>query len=630
MRRAIIFIGILLCTLSSKAQNVVELSVNNDTTICAGSSIPLQAYLMNAPSATQTYTVQGIGFNPDPFLSPNSVTLGDDDQTRALNIGFDFCFFGNSYQQFIIGSNGWISFSANQPNSWAGFTLPNSSGLVPQNVIMGPWQDLDPRWGGSISYAIYGNAPYRRLVVSYHQVPHYASGANGCGVTTTAQIKLFETSNVIEIHLLNKPICSAWNNGIAAEGIHNSTGTMAYVVPGRNNSTWAANGDAYAFLPNGFQSQNINWYANGQSIGTGASLIYTPTQSQTITAIAQFGCNNTLYDTARFNVSINQALVSVQQVKNISCNGLKDAILQANVNGGIPPYNYNWNTIPAQTTASITVGTGAYTVHLSDSLGCTATASINVSQPAKLSASPIVTIPPTCSYAKDGMITLSCAGGTAPYQYIWNTGLNAQHIDKLENGDYHVLVEDANHCKDSLDFHFNTPVLQVYAGLDYAIFAGESVHPEPLLNTTTPLTYSWTPEIDILGEHSLHPILTPQKSTNYTLTIQDMKGCKASDELTVTVKVLTDLPIYNAFTPNKDGNNDVFSLKMFNDKIQLEDFSIYNRYGQKIFATRSLQEGWDGTFKGEEQEIGTYIYEIRFLDANGDEHIKKGDIILMR
>jgi gliding motility-associated-like protein len=193
-----------------------------------------------------------------------------------------------------------------------------------------------------------------------------------------------------------------------------------------------------------------------------------------------------------------------------------------------------------------------------------------------------------------------------------------------------VLVEDANHCKDSLDFHFNTPVLQVYAGLDYAIFAGESVHPEPLLNTNTPLTYSWTPEIDILGEHSLHPILTPHKSTNYTLTIQDMKGCKASDELTVTVKVLTDLPIYNAFTPNKDGNNDVFSLKMFNDKIQLEDFSIYNRYGQKIFATRSLQEGWDGTFKGEEQEIGTYIYEIRFLDANGDEHIKKGDIILMR
>lgn len=630
MRRAILFIGILLCTLSSRAQNVVELSVNNDTTICAGSSIPLQAHLMNAPSATQTYMVQGIGFNPDPFLSTNSVTLGDDDQTRALNIGFDFCFFGNSYQQFIIGSNGWISFSANQPNSWAGFTLPNSSGLVPQNVIMGPWQDLDPRWGGTISYAIYGNAPYRRLVVSYHQVPHYASGANGCGVTTTAQIKLFETSNVIEIHLLNKPVCSTWNNGIAAEGIHNSTGTMAYVVPGRNNSTWAANGDAYAFLPNGFQSQNINWYANGQWIGTGANLNYTPTQSQTISAIAQFGCNNTLYDTARFNVSINQALVSVQQVKNISCNGLKDAILQANVNGGIPPYNFNWNTIPAQTTASITVGTGSYTVHLSDSLGCTATASINVSQPAKLSASPIVTIPPTCSYSKDGMITLSCAGGTAPYQYIWNTGLNAQHIDKLENGDYHVLVEDANHCKDSLDFHFNTPVLQVYAGLDYAIFAGESVHPEPLLNTTTPLTYSWTPEIDILGEHSLHPILTPHKSTNYTLTIQDMKGCKASDELTVTVKVLTDLPIYNAFTPNKDGNNDVFSLKMFNDKIQLEDFSIYNRYGQKIFATRSLQEGWDGTFKGEEQEIGTYIYEIRFLDANGDEHIKKGDIILMR
>jgi gliding motility-associated-like protein len=109
-----------------------------------------------------------------------------------------------------------------------------------------------------------------------------------------------------------------------------------------------------------------------------------------------------------------------------------------------------------------------------------------------------------------------------------------------------------------------------------------------------------------------------------------MKGCKASDELTVVVKILTDIPIYNAFTTNKDGNNDIFSLKMFNDKIQLEDFSVYNRYGQKIFATRSIQEGWDGTFQGEDQEIGTYIYEVRFLDANGEEHIKKGDIVLMR
>lgn len=630
MKRLVFFIGFFLLGLSLKAQQVVELTANNDTTICAGTNLTLQANLLNAPRATQTYTVQPIAFSPDPWIGSTAVSLGDDDQTRALNIGFDFCFFGNSYQQFYIGSNGWISFSANQPNSWAGFTLPNSGGLVPQNVIMAPWQDLDPRWGGSISYAIYGTAPYRRLVVSYNQVPHYAAGANGCGVSTTAQLKLFETSNRIEIHILNKGVCTAWNNGNATEGIHNASGSNAYVIAGRNNAQWSANGDANAFIPNGSQTQNINWYANGSFIGNGNTLNYSPSQSVFIQAIAQFGCSNSLFDTASFKLAIDQVAVSIQSVKGISCNGSNDGILMATPNGGTAPFSLSWNTSPIQNTSTIQVGTGAYTVHLTDSFACTATATINVAQPAKLSASPIVTIPPTCSYSKDGMITLSASGGTAPYNYYWNSGANAQHIEHLDNGDYHVIVEDANHCKDSLDFHFNTPLLQVYAGLDYSIFAGETVHPEPMLNTNAPLVYSWTPEINILGEHSLHASLSPKKSTTYTLTIQDMKGCKASDELLVNVKVLTDLPVYNAFTPNKDGNNDVFSLKMFNDKIQLEELSVYNRYGQKVYATRSILEGWDGTFQGEEQEIGTYIYEIRFLDANGDEHIKKGDIILMR
>ncbi|GBL34667.1 hypothetical protein EMGBS15_02620 [Filimonas sp.] len=67
----------------------------------------------------------------------------------------------------------------------------------------------------------------------------------------TQQIVLHELTNEIDLNVKRKPLCAGWNGGIAHEGIQNAAGTVAYMVPGRNGTQWAANDDAYRFTPNG-------------------------------------------------------------------------------------------------------------------------------------------------------------------------------------------------------------------------------------------------------------------------------------------------------------------------------------------------------------------------------------------
>ena len=625
------FLSLILVTAGIKAQSVPELVVRNDTTICIGQPILLQSHLLNAPGNTNNYAVNPIPFNPDPFIAGTRVILNDDDQTGLIHIGFNFCYFGNTYSNFIIASNGWVGFSSGQSNTWSGNTIPNASGFVPKNAIMLPWQDLDPRWGGQISYQLYGTAPFRRLVVSYNNIPLYASGMSGCGVAFTGQIKIFETTNVIETQILNKPVCTTWNSGAATHGIQNSNGSVAYVVNGRNNSVWSTSGEGYAFQPNGASNVNVNWFCNNVVIASGTNVLYTPSSSCQLIAVAYYGCGATLTDSAKLTVTVDNLTVSNTITHPISCNGLSNGQITANATAGAGGVVFNWNTNPTQTAASANnLSAGAYTVTVSDLAGCIASATTILTQPAILNLSATTLIAPTCSYSADGQIALTTAGGTAPYFYKWSNDSKSEDLVNLTNGTYKVLVMDNNGCIDSFTTNLNTPEIKVTAGADQEIYAGQSATVEAQVNTANTFTFTWSPELNVNAVHSARTTLSPRKTTPYTVSISDANGCIATDEITVFVNVMTQLPIYNAFTPNHDGNNDLFTLRLFHEMIQLVSFRIYNRYGQPVYSSEDIDNGWDGTFNGKDQEIGTYIYEVSFLDANSEPHLLKGNVSLLR
>lgn len=113
------------------------------------------------------------------------------------------------------------------------------------------------------------------------------------------------------------------------------------------------------------------------------------------------------------------------------------------------------------------------------------------------------------------------------------------------------------------------------------------------------------------------------------LTVYNKKGC--SDTASVLLSIQPDpIGLPNAFSPNGDGKNEVFRALNITNQVLLE-FSVYNRYGQRVFFTLQPGSGWDGTFGGRPCEIGTYYYVLRYrLPGSDAAYVLKGDVVLVR
>jgi gliding motility-associated-like protein len=95
----------------------------------------------------------------------------------------------------------------------------------------------------------------------------------------------------------------------------------------------------------------------------------------------------------------------------------------------------------------------------------------------------------------------------------------------------------------------------------------------------------------------------------------------------ITVNYCIDIP--NAFSPNSDGLNDVFRV-ISSGAFSNVDLKIYNRWGQLIFESAGVNNGWDGTFKGIPANVGVYVYTVTVRLANGETFIKNGNVTLLR
>jgi hypothetical protein len=190
-----------------------------------------------------------------------TVIPSSDDVTHGpFNIGFTFTFFGNNFTQFYVGSNGWIGFSANQTTGYVAQFIPNAGS--PKNAILADWEDLLPG-SANIYYQTIGTAPNRKLVVSFNNVPHYGCRSN----LHTFQFVLYETTNVIDINTVSKPLCNGNN---ATQGLVNSAGTTVVPVDGRNASQWSVNvGETKRFTPD---SPDIDWVLKSTKYTTSAGL----------------------------------------------------------------------------------------------------------------------------------------------------------------------------------------------------------------------------------------------------------------------------------------------------------------------------------------------------------------------
>ena len=153
------------------------------------------------------------------------------------------------------------------------------------------------------------------------------------------------------------------------------------------------------------------------------------------------------------------------------------------------------------------------------------------------------------------------------------------------------------------------------------------------LNADSLLYYWWTPDDGSLNNNNINnPIATPHVTTTYTVYGMDQYGCVDSNFITIYVDSSMHECIPTGFTPNNDGLNDYFHPigLIFQN---LVDFRVYNRWGQQVFYTSSADsKGWDGTFNGVPQDMGTYYYTIIVArpGGQGQNVVYKGDVTLIR
>lgn len=547
MKKKILFLAGLFFGISKLYSQTIDASPETQT-ICGGGTATLTAVVTpgggGGSAPTNSYAVSSIPYLPDPYNTGTFVALTDDSQSGVLPIGFTFCFFGSNYTNFYIGSNGWIAFGPTA-TTFTSAPIPSAAAAIPKNCIMGPWQDWNPGISGGpyINYQTLGVAPFRRLVVSWNNCPMFS-----CTTTLgTFQITIYETTNVIENHILSKPNCPTWAGGTAVQGIHNAAGTVAFTVPGRNSTAWTAALESWRYTPNGTSAYQINWYILPANtlIGTGSPITVTPPTSPQYyyAEVVDINACPTGAATNKDTVEVISTNVAVDAGPYTPiCSGQSTGL---SATSGTAT-SYSWSPAgslsnPAISNPVATPGTTTtYTVSVTDAMGCVGSDTVTVAI-----ANPIANAGAGVAICMGSSTTLNATGGGT---YSWSpaTGLSNPAIanpvaNPTATTTYTVTVtQGALACTSTSVVTVTVnPVPVVNAGPNVAICNGAST----ILNASGATTYVWSPGGTLSSTTVSNPTASPFITTTYTVVGTDGNGCSSSDNVVVSVN---PIPIINA------------------------------------------------------------------------------------
>jgi len=370
----------------------------------------------------------------------------------------------------------------------------------------------------------------------------------------------------------------------------------------------------------------------GLSNTSGGAVIAMPGFSRryTVTVTAPNGC--TASDSVYLNVQQSPAITAAT-TDSLICSG-SSAHLAAISSS---PVTYKWSPslnlddVSSATPVAKPSATTNYIVEATGANGCKVYDSVLVSvkQVQTFSIEPsLITV---CTGTP---VTLKANGGDT-YNWLPSKTISATEgavvtVKPSANTEYKVVVKDtACAISDTLTATVNI------AGLTGANVT-KSNDVDCMLTSSTlkaagGIKYRWFPAMGLSDSTIANPVASPLQTTTYHVEITNAGGCTTIDSVTVNVfkgSVENGYQLPTAFTPNNDGNNDCFSVRKWG-AVSSIDFSIYNRSGNLVFHTTNPSDCWDGTYKGEKQAYGTYIYVIRAQVSCGVVN-KKGTVVLLR
>jgi gliding motility-associated-like protein len=405
----------------------------------------------------------------------------------------------------------------------------------------------------------------------------------------------------------------------------------------------------------------IQWFINGNAVTGGTGLLFSSNSlnnNDQITAIftpsssclaGQTATSNliliTVNPTVTPSISISTASTQICEGTNITFNAIVSG-------GGSNPqvqWLINGNAVAGATSNSFSSSTLAntdqITVQLTSNAPC-ASPNIAISNSLVMSVLPIGT--PSISITSDRnvicvgqSVTFNATfdvGGSSP-QFTWQIGGNSFTTTEpiyiasgiSSTADVTCTMTSNYACTTNNTAISNTIGIQVNQvpsvslSEDVTIQEGETTN---LVATTQEnLNYIWTPAATLSCGDCLTPTASPIESTVYTFVVTDpATSCSSSDSLKVTVIRNYDIWVPTAFSPNADSNNDFFFVR--GNNVKEFTIRIYDRWGNKVFQTSNLAEGWNGEYQNRIINSGILVYVLDYILNDGVTGNMKGNITI--
>ncbi|GAB5526048.1 MAG: hypothetical protein Roseis2KO_39200 [Roseivirga sp.] len=298
---------------------------------------------------------------------------------------------------------------------------------------------------------------------------------------------------------------------------------------------------------------------DGTTFGTADTFGSLAAGSYTVTLQDANGCTATVAATVDEPTAITLSFTTT----DISCNGATDGEITPATTGGTAPYEYSLDGTNFQSGAFTGQAAGTYTLTVRDGNGCTETASVTITEPVALSGTVAVT-DVLCFGDADGSITISAAGGTAPYEYSTDgsTFQSGDSFSALAAGSYTITVRDANNCTVTLAATIAEPAeLTVSANVinDNTISVTAS-------GGTAPYEYA----LDN-GTFQAASTFSGLANGDYSITVRDANGCTVSTSSSLVITGEDDpfVPVTINAYPNPVSDYLTFSRLAAGDQIRL-------------------------------------------------------------
>ncbi|MBV7530653.1 gliding motility-associated C-terminal domain-containing protein [Chitinophaga sp. sic0106] len=315
--------------------------------------------------------------------------------------------------------------------------------------------------------------------------------ANGCD--TTATFTITENDALAANVTLQNVLCNGGNTGSISVAVTGGTAPYGYL------------------------------WSNG---ATTASVSNLTAGLYTVTITDANGC-----DTAITTPVTEPPLITFTTAQvNVECNGDSTGSASVTVSGGVSPYTYSWSN-GATTAAVNNLTAGTYTCTIMDDNGCDTSTTFTITEKDAVTGT-TTQDSVLCKGGNNGSVTLTAAGGTAPYTYSWNNGATTAVINNLTAGIYICTITDANGCTGRVIATVAEPELltfttsQTDVNCNGAQTGSATINPD---GGTRPYSFLWS-------NGATTRIVTGLGAGTYTCTITDANGCDTTATITITQK----------------------------------------------------------------------------------------------